>query len=68
MENLKKELISEAREVAMAKYSTSAIYPVGSRTSFSECFTQELGMLIFWYDMDIECGRTTGIVTRKLAN
>ena len=68
MENVKKELIDEARQLAMKKYATSAIYPVGSKASFDECFTEEMGMLIFWYDMDIDCGRTTGITIRQLNN
>lgn len=62
--DIKTELINNARNNAIEKYDTSAIYPVGERMSFDECFTieDELDMIIFWYDVPVPSGMTTGMV------
>ena len=66
MDDLKLEMIDEARVKAMEKYNTTDISPIGERESFDECFTIDEDTLIFWFEIDIECGRTSCIVMRDL--
>jgi len=68
MEKIKKELMEEAIQHALEHHNTSAILPVGERTSWEECFTHETDMIILWYDVELPFGRTTGIVTRDISN
>lgn len=62
-EHIQGLLIKEAQELAMETYNTTEIYPCGNRKSFDEYFTIYDGMIIFWFDIQIDCGRTTGITT-----
>ena len=71
MEQIKKEMIAEAKEKAIRDHGQHTSYPIGTKETFDECFTECAGMLIFWFDVDIDVGndtvgRTTKIVTRRL--
>ncbi len=44
MVELKKQLISEAKE----KYGV--IFPCGEKKHINDCFTCEMGKLIFWFN------------------
>ena len=46
MDELKKQLISEAKE----KYG--AIFPCGEKKHINDCFTCEMGKLIFWFNTE----------------
>ena len=66
---LTKTEISMIKE-AQKNNNNRAVYPAGNKKSFDECFTYEkdMGLLILWYDKDIDCGRTTGVITQPLPN
>ena len=65
MEQTKLSMIDEARH-----NNDCVIYPIKDYESFDECFThdEDLDLLMLWYDKDIGCGRTTGVITRPLPN
>ena len=68
MEQLKAEMIAEAKTKASEKYGADEIYPINTKSCFDECFTEEDGLLIFWFDIELDCGRTSGIIKREIDN
>ena len=58
---LKQKLYDMAVKKTRAIYGDVAIYPISTRDSFDDCFTIDDDVLIFWYDVDIGCGRSSGI-------
>ena len=68
MKQIKLDMITEARQRALEKYNTTDIFPIGGRESFDECFTQDEDKLIFWFEVDIHCGRTSSIIIHDLPN
>jgi hypothetical protein len=58
-------MITTAIEQTLAEYDTSAIHPCGIKETLYECFTVERDTFIFWYNVLIDDGMTTKIVTHK---
>ena len=55
------KLMQEMLDEANGRYNK--IYPVGGRKQWSECFTEDMGFIILWFDTE---DRSTHVVTRKV--
>ncbi len=71
MKQTKNDMIDEAKQHALTDHGTDIIYPVGEHETFDDCFTECEGMLILWFDVEIDIGNntvghTTKIITRDI--
>ena len=65
---LKESLYQKAVTRTEKTHGTRTIHPVATRKVFDNCFTEDEGYLLFWYDIQIDCGRTTALIKELLPN